>query len=232
MISEQIRGLRIFSFPSKEALVTYVKNKKNILIAINAEKILRAEPWLCDLTNQHIGYADGYGAVLALRRRGITNATKIPGCELWLDIIQSCWTEKTFYLIGGTNQVINQTVQRLRMDFPEIDIAGYRDGYLRDQRDHTDLIKDIISTRPDMIFVAAGSPTQEILMQELSRQHPAFYMGLGGSFDVYVGRANRAPRWWIDKNLEWAYRLIREPRRIKRQIHLVRFVWHLIIGKL
>ena len=53
--------------------------------------------------------------------------------------------------------------------------------------------------------------------------HPAIYQGLGGSFDVYIGSVKRAPKWWVDHNLEFAYRLIKQPARIKRQIHLVRF---------
>ena len=71
--------------------------------------------------------------------------------------------------------------------------------------------------------MAMGSPKQELLMEEMHRLHPAVYQGLGGSFDVYIGKVQRAPKWWIQNNLEWAYRLIKQPRRIKRQIHLLKF---------
>ena len=68
-------------------------------------------------------------------------------------------------------------------------------------------------------------------MGDMLRVHPAIYQGLGGSFDVYTGYVQRAPKWWVDHNIEFAYRLFKEPSRIKRQIHLVKFFWWLMIGK-
>lgn len=79
-------------------------------------------------------------------------------------------------------------------------------------------------------FVAMGSPKQELLMEEMAERHKAVYQGLGGSFDVYTGNVKRAPQWWVRHNLEWAYRLVKEPVRIKRQIHLVRFLLRVKLG--
>ena len=62
--------------------------------------------------------------------------------------------------------------------------------------------------------------------------HSAVYQGLGGSFDVYTGNVERAPKWWVDHNLEWAYRLIKQPSRIGRQIHLVRFLLLVKLGRI
>ena len=82
------------------------------------------------------------------------------------------------------------------------------------------------------MFVAMGSPKQELLMEEIQRRHNAIFQGLGGSFDVYTGRVERAPKWWCDHNLEFAYRLIKQPSRIKRQIQLIKYGWWLITHKL
>ena len=82
------------------------------------------------------------------------------------------------------------------------------------------------------MFVAMGSPKQELLMEEMFQKHPAIYQGLGGSFDVYTGNVKRAPKWWVNHNMEWAYRLVKEPRRIKRQIHLIRFLSMVERGKI
>ena len=90
---------------------------------------------------------------------------------------------------------------------------------------------DIVAKKPDVVFVAMGSPKQEYLMQEIQKRHNAIFQGLGGSFDVYTGNVKRAPKWWVDHNLEFAYRLLKEPKRIKRQIHLFKFAWWLIINK-
>ena len=69
-------------------------------------------------------------------------------------------------------------------------------------------------------------------MEEMYNKHKASYFGLGGSFDVYVGNVERAPQWWVNNNLEWAYRLLKQPMRIKRQIHLIKFFWLLLINRL
>ncbi len=69
-------------------------------------------------------------------------------------------------------------------------------------------------------------------MERMQQRHKAIYQGLGGSFDVYTGHVERAPKWWIDHNMEFAYRLIKEPRRIKRQIHLVKYAYWLAFNKL
>ena len=94
------------------------------------------------------------------------------------------------------------------------------------------MLDDIATKKPDVVFVAMGSPKQELLMEEMAERHPAIYQGLGGSFDVYTGHVKRAPQWWVDHNLEYVYRLIKEPKRIKRQIHLVKYAWWLMTKKL
>ena len=77
-----------------------------------------------------------------------------------------------------------------------------------------------------------GSPKQELLMEQIQKAHPALYQGLGGSFDVYTGNIQRAPKWWIKNNLEWAYRLVKQPTRIKRQLIYIKFYIYLKLNKL
>ncbi len=79
----------IYTFKSKIELIDYISSKKSILIAINAEKIINRNPQLEQIINENIGNADGIGAVKALRKKGFKEAIKIPGCELWLDIIKT-----------------------------------------------------------------------------------------------------------------------------------------------
>ena len=204
--------------------------KKGILVAINAEKILHATEQTRDIINRNIGYCDGAGAVMALKKKGY-EAVKLPGCELWLKIIESTYKEgKTFYLVGGKQEVIDATVEKLRKEFISINIVNYRNGYIKTDEERKALIDDIAKKKPDVVFVAMGSPKQELLMEEMAERHHAIYQGLGGSFDVYTGRVKRAPKWWVDHNLEFAYRLIKEPSRIKRQIHLVRFLTMVKLG--
>lgn len=225
-------GVEVYPFTSAEELISYVSGHPAILVAINAEKILHATDELKAIYNRNLGYSDGAGAVLALKKKGHQKACKIAGCELWLKIIDRYSREKSFYLVGGKPEVIEETIQKLRADFPRMNIVGYRDGYLKGNDDET-LIADIAEKKPDVVFVAMGSPKQELLMERMQRVHPeAIYQGLGGSFDVYTGRVERAPEWWIRHNLEFAYRLIKQPSRIKRQIHLVRFLFRVLTNRI
>ena len=155
-----------------------------------------------------------------------------PGCELWLKIVKRFYQVKTFYLVGGKQEVIDETVAKLRQEFSGINIVGYRNGYLKEENAEKNLIDDITEKKPDVVFVAMGSPKQELLMEKIQKRHQAIFQGLGGSFDVYTGHVLRAPKWWVDHNLEFAYRLIKEPKRIKRQIHLVKYLYWLLTDKL
>lgn len=227
-----LNGVGVFPFASFEELLAYVGERKGILVAINAEKILHATDETRAIINRNIGYCDGAGALYALRQKGHPEACKIPGCELWLRIVAACYRERTFYLVGGRQEVIDETVAKLGQEFPGIRIVGHRNGYLRTPQERAALVDDVVARRPDVVFVAMGSPKQELLMEEMQQRHPAIYQGLGGSFDVYTGHVERAPRWWIDHNLEFLYRLIKQPSRIRRQIHLLRYFYWLAFRKL
>lgn len=227
-----LNGVEIFPFDSEQQLLHYVDTHKGILVAINAEKILHATEQTRAIINRNIGYCDGAGAQIALKQKGYKEACKIPGCELWLKIVAQFYQEKTFYLVGGKPQVIKETVEKLQNEFKGIKIIGFRDGYLRSEEEKQQLIADMADKKPDVVFVAMGSPKQELLMEEIQKKHKAIFQGLGGSFDVYTGHVERAPKWWVDHNLEFLYRLIREPKRIKRQIHLLKYAYWLAFKKL
>ena len=231
MKSAYLNGVNTFAPTSRKDLINYALDHKKILVAVNAEKILHATNQSRNIINRNLGYPDGIGAVWALQKKGFKETVKIPGCELWLDIIAHTYKNKSFYLVGGKQQVIEETVEKLKKEFKGINILNYRNGYVKTELEKNDLIQDIKTLKPDVVFVAMGSPKQELLMEEMQKSHQATYQGLGGSFDVYTGRVERAPQWWVNSNLEWAYRLIKQPSRIKRQIHLVRFFIKLQFNK-
>ncbi len=228
-----LNGVRVYAFVSHEELLDHVEREKGILVAINAEKILHATDQTRGIINRNIGYCDGIGAVMAMKKKGYKEVVKIPGCELWLKIIASLYqSDKTFYLVGGKQEVIEATVNKLKAEFEGIRIVAYRNGYIQTEEERRNLIEDVAVKKPDVVFVAMGSPKQELLMEEMLERHPAIYQGLGGSFDVYTGNVKRAPKWWVDHGLEWAYRLVKQPSRIKRQIYLVKFLVLVKLGRI
>lgn len=223
-------GVKCYAFASFDEIIDFVEEKKGLLVAINAEKILHATDQTRNIINRNIGYSDGLGAVKALRKHG-AEAVKIPGCELWLKIIERLYKDgKSFYLVGGKQEVIDETIEKLKKEYEGINIVGFRNGYIKTDEEKQALKDDIVAKKPDVVFVAMGSPKQEFLMEEMMEKHTAIYQGLGGSFDVYTGHVLRAPKWWLDHNLEFAYRLIKQPSRIKRQIFLVKFLIMLKLG--
>jgi UDP-N-acetyl-D-mannosaminouronate:lipid I N-acetyl-D-mannosaminouronosyltransferase len=225
-----VNGLKINSFISKDQFLDYINDKKKILVAINAEKILKEDTKLKNIINENIGYPDGVGAVMALKQKGL-KANKIPGSEFWLDIISRYQNEKSFYLIGTTTEVIENTVKKLKQEYPNINILGFQNGFINEDQ-KIELKEKLKKLKPDVVFVAQGTPRQEFLMDELIKIHPALYMGLGGSFDIYGGYKKRAPKIFLDLHCEWLYRLLKEPTRFGRQLSLVKFLILLKLGKL
>ena len=226
-----LNGIKTYAPTSRAELMQYAIDNNKTMVAINAEKILHANNEIRDFINRNIGYPDGIGAVWALKKKGIKSAIKIPGVELWLDLINNYYKTKSFYLIGGKQEVIEATVSKLKSEFKGIKISNFRNGYIKTEVEELSLIEDIIKHKPDIVFVGMGSPKQERLMREVQKKYQAVYQGLGGSFDVYVGYVKRAPNWWIKNYLEWAYRIIKQPIRGRRQIHLVRFLINFFLNR-
>ena len=220
-----LKGIKLYPFSSKRQIADYAERHPGILVAVNAEKILNQTAETRQIINSNIGYCDGAGPLMALHSLGYNDAIKVAGCELWLSLVELFHKDKTFYLVGGKQEVIEQTVGKLRGMYPDIRILGYRNGYLSSSEEEEALIADIAEKKPDVVFVAMGSPKQELLMERMLRLHKAIYQGLGGSFDVFTGHVKRAPQWWVRHNVEWLYRLIHQPSRIKRQAKLVKFAW-------
>ena len=109
-----IRGVMVYPFASSDQLIDYVDEHKGILVAVNADKVVWATDQTREIINRNIGYCDGGGAVLALHKRGATQAVRIPGCDLWLDIIRRFHGKRTFYIIGARADIHNEVIAKLK----------------------------------------------------------------------------------------------------------------------
>ena len=225
-----INGFRLYGFKSPASLIRRAFDEKKILIALNAEKLYRGESTLQEISHDGIGYADGIGAVLALKKSGHNEVVRIPGSELWLKIIEELSPQESLYLVGGTEEVVNEVVTKLKRVFPGIRIVGFRNGYL-DSKQEDSLVHSICRLKPTVVFVAQGSPKQELLMKKLQESHDAVYVGLGGSFDVFTGKVTRAPKIFRENGLEWLYRLLVQPTRASRQAVLLPFLFNLLTNR-
>lgn len=227
----ELNGMKVFPFSSPTELLHYVDRNKGILVAVNAEKVTKATDETRVIVNENIGYADGAGVVVAMHKLGRPEAVRLAGCDLWLEIVMESFHSKSFYLVGGKQEVIDATVSKLKEEFEGINIVGYRNGYIQTQEEREELIRDVAARKPDVVFVAMGSPLQEFLMADMMKVHPAIYQGLGGSFDVYTGKVKRAPLWWQKHNLEFLYRFLKQPQRYRREYYRLKFLAWMMMGR-
>lgn len=201
-------------------------------IAINPEKILTAmeNPAILAVIRQaDIRYADGIGVVKVMRKRLKRQVERIPGCELWQELMLRAATYQVpVYLVGAKPEVLAQTREKLLAQGTKV--VGATDGYFQDE---AGLIEAIKQSGARFVSVAMGSPKQELLIKRIQAAHPeCFYMGVGGTYDVFTGNVKRAPTLWCKLNLEWAYRLVLQPSRIGRQLRLFRYLWWYLTGKI
>lgn len=203
-------------------------------VAINPEKIMtaRRDPdTRAVLESATIRYADGAGVVWALGRKGI-HAPRLTGADLWERLMaRASAMGVTVSLLGASPEVLDRTVARLRQDFPGIKIGAAMHGYV-DEASRLEFARAVRDQGGGIVAVAMGSPRQEKVIRTLREICPdAFYMGVGGTFDCFTGEVRRAPLAWQRLNLEWLYRLLRQPHRIKRQWKLVPYVALVLSGK-
>ena len=197
-------------------------------IAINPEKVIKAidEPSIREaIMSATIRYADGIGVVKTLRRKTKKKISRIPGCELWEAVMQrSAQFNLPVFLIGAKPEIIEETSALLWKQY-SVKVCGKHDGYF-DQAGEKALIDIISKEQPSIVTVALGSPRQELFIQKCRKVCPnAFFMGVGGTYDVYTNKVKRAPLVYRRLNLEWFYRLLSQPQRLFRQTSLARYLY-------
>jgi N-acetylglucosaminyldiphosphoundecaprenol N-acetyl-beta-D-mannosaminyltransferase len=131
------------------------------------------------------------------------------------------------YLLGGIRREVEGTRRRLEAKYRRLRLVGARDGYFRREGPENEaLIREINAARPDVLLVALGFPGQERwIARNLERLDVRVAVAEGGSFSFMSGAVPRAPRWMRRAGLEWLYRLLRQPWRLRRQMAIPRFVW-------
>jgi len=167
--------------------------------------------------------ADGIGVVKAAQILGDSLPERVTGYDTMVRLLE-VGQQKHFkiYLLGAQKETIEKTVANIHKNYPNVDVVGYHDGYF--DWNNNDFAKEIATLQPDLVFVALGVPRQEKWITEnLDKFSKGVFIGVGGSFDVIAGTVKRAPVLWQKLNLEWLYRLLRQPSRFGRMLVLPRF---------
>jgi UDP-N-acetyl-D-mannosaminouronate:lipid I N-acetyl-D-mannosaminouronosyltransferase len=236
----RVGGIAVSAFESLAAcaqriLADVASGNGGFAIAINAEKVITcaADRNVHETVERAtLRYPDGAGVVAAMRLKG-ARSTRVAGADLWLEVLRQARGQPLrVALIGAKPEVLDATRHRLEAEFPDVTISIARNGY-DGTRDLEALTRELVETRPHLVFVALGSPRQELLIERFRIAHPSgFYMGLGGSFDIYAGAKKRAPLWMQRRGLEWLFRFLSEPSRAPRETKRLKFLALLVMGKL
>ncbi|MCY6483579.1 WecB/TagA/CpsF family glycosyltransferase [Clostridium aestuarii] len=232
----RILGYKIFSGTKKE-LLGYINDFDKVNIISGNPEILYSgikDEFLNSVFTEKnsIIIPDGVGTVLASKLVKNPVKEKIAGIEVMEEILSKCEKEnKRVYLLGAKEEVLKECIINLITKYPKLVIIGAHNGYF-DLNNCEDIINDIREKNPYALFIAMGCPRQEIFIANNIKHLPCkVFMGVGGSFDVFAGTVNRAPRWMINLGLEWLYRVIKEPWRINRLGAIPKFLWKVLFYK-
>ena len=170
---------------------------------------------------------DGAGIVWALRRQGITNVERVTGIDLMREsCAQAANLQVSVFLLGAAPGIAAQAAEVLQRQIPGLVVAGTAVG-APDSNQASTLCTQIRDSGAGILFVAFGCPAQDFWIQDYQEESGArLAMGVGGSFDYLSGKVARAPLWMQRMNLEWFYRLVRQPWRWRRQRALVLYLWN------
>ena len=162
--------------------------------------------------------ADGQSVVWASRLMGHPLPERVAGPDLFLRLIDlACVRCYSVYLLGAAEDVVRATRVELEFRHPGLRIVGIHNGYY-EESDSAAIVEEIRYSGAQMLFVAMPTPKKEYWLQDnLLLLGVPFCMGVGGTFDIVVGKIRRSPLWMQRSGLEWAYRLYQEPVRMWRR---------------
>jgi N-acetylglucosaminyldiphosphoundecaprenol N-acetyl-beta-D-mannosaminyltransferase len=196
------------------------------VVTLNAEMTMQArqESQLAKVIRQaDLVIPDGAGIVLYLKARG-KSVRRCPGIELSESLLQQAGEHSVFFY-GGAPGVAEDAGRILKSRYPNLNLVGTQDGYLSVE-DAPLFLERLRSLSPQIIYVGLGVPRQEHWIAAHRHEVPnAVWIGVGGSFDIWSNRKERAPAWLGDNHLEWVYRLYQEPWRWRRMLALPKFAW-------
>lgn len=243
----EIFGTKVHNTTLEEAMKTielYLKSEKlNVIYTPNTEIIMSAkddENLKRLLNDGDLVTADGIGLVYGAKIKKRPLKERVTGFDMSINMLKIANENNySLYLLGGKDGIAKDAVNNIKKDYPNVKISGYHHGYFKgnhtgdlDSEDENNIINEINSKSPDIIFVGLGFPKQEIWIDSnKDKIKSRVIIGNGGVMDILSGNAKRAPDIYQRLGLEWLYRLVQEPSRIKRQMVIPKFMFKVIFGK-
>lgn len=233
-----ILGVHISQVTMAQALSrlhTFLRtDQSHLVITPNPEIVIKAtkDPELLGIINTaELVVPDGIGVVIGARLLGQSLPERVAGYDLTRALFASTATldqPLTVYLLGGKPGVAEQAKAKLELQYPNLSVVGTHSGFF-DKSQELGIIEQIQKTKPQVLLLGLGAPKQEKWLHQ--HRHLPFRIGIGGGgqIDVFAGVVTRAPQLFIKLNLEWLYRILRQPKRIFRMGGLVSFVLRIVL---
>ena len=229
---KDIHGVLVDNVTMEEAfesvLMMLQGNKPCKIYTPNSEILMEAtrDPELKAILNSaDLLVADGAGVVLASKILKRKLKQKVSGIDLVKQIfINTDRRPTSFFIFGGKPGVSEHAAINILSEFPRANIVGFRNGYF-EEADIPEIINQINAKKPEVVLVGLGAPKQEKWIHTYANKLQCkVLIGVGGSIDVFAGKASLAPEFIRKAGFEWLYRLIKEPYRYKRMLDLPRFI--------
>lgn len=190
----------------------YGINAYNILSSYKNSKYKKA------LQDASLVYPEGIGAVIISMITGKRLKQKTTLMDFIYEILN--YTEKnnlSIYILGGKPKTVEKAFKKIKSKFPNLRFSGNHHGYFKQYQEEY-IVNEINTGQTDVLFVALGSPRQELWIdRNMKKINARAFFGIGGSIDQLAGVIPRAPRWMHENGLEWAFRLMVEPKRLWRR---------------
>ncbi len=218
-----------------EELIRESNKTCKMVFAPNVEFIMMAQKdkeFFDLLQESSLSTPDSIGVMIGAKLQKKAFKERIPGQSYFRKIIELS-NEKGYsiYLLGGKPGIPEKTKENLEKIFPNVNIVGLHNGYF-DENVGKEIIEEINTLQPNVLFVALGAPKQEKWIKK--HQHELkvdVAAGQGGTYDYEAGKIKRAPVWVQKIGMEWFWRLCREPSRIKRQLVLPVYLVKVLFAK-
>ena len=235
MDSINILGVRVDNVNHTDALARVEfflrEGGAHQIATVNPEFVVLAQTnseFRRELNATALNVPDGVGLLWAARRLGTPLKERVTGQEM-VDRIAALAAERSatvpVFFLGAREGIAERAANVLKEKYPSLQIAGCHAGSPAVEEERQ-IVERINASGAQILFVAYGPPKQEFwIARNVARLNVKVAMGVGGTFDTLAGIAPRAPRWVREAGFEWTYRLLREPRRIKRQLAIPYFMW-------
>jgi len=201
------------------AVESAIDTRRRLLIGVvNAAKIVkmrRDEALRRAVLGADMILADGMSVVWASRLVRAPLPERVAGIDLMLRMLELCEARKfRVYCLGATDAVLANLREAVNRQYPHVEIAGMRNGFY-DATDEADIVREIAQSKADVLFVGMTSPRKERFLADWCDElNVPVRHGVGGAFDVLAGKVRRAPGLVQRAGMEWAYRVVQEPRRL------------------